>query len=131
MPRCRLYAPIAGGSAGSLAMDIVQYAWARTFEQHRANDEQDEETEAIGRVVTLLGNLVPRIFPRANAAATGHVVHYFFASGICDGVSAALPRPAAVTAARSGLRHRALAAERSDLDSTLEVGAAVVALQHR
>jgi hypothetical protein len=38
-------AAIVGGSAGSFAMDVVQYTWARAFERNRPSGDQDEETE--------------------------------------------------------------------------------------
>jgi hypothetical protein len=74
-PRRRIYAAaIVGGSAGSFAIDVVQYTWARAFERNRPSGDQDEETEAITAVAALLGRAVPGVFRPGDAAAIGRVI---------------------------------------------------------
>jgi hypothetical protein len=104
-PRRRFFATaIVGGSAGSLLMDLTQYAWARAFERDRPSDDQDEETEAITAVVALLGRLAPGAFPERNSEAIGRAIHYVFGVGFAAAYLALLParRPAFVRGAIFG-----------------------------
>jgi hypothetical protein len=105
-PRRRLYAmALVGGSAGSLAMDITQYAWAKAFERNRPSDDQDEETEAIAAVVALLTRIAPRAFQPTNAAAIGRAIHYLFGVGFAAAYLALLPnqRPQVIRGAAFGI----------------------------
>jgi uncharacterized membrane protein YagU involved in acid resistance len=80
-PRRRIYtAAIVGGSAGSLAMDVVQYTWA-------------------------LGRTVPGVFRPGDAAAIGRVIHYGFGIAFAAAYLTALPRrqPAIVRGAMFGI----------------------------
>jgi Protein of unknown function (DUF1440) len=105
-PRRRIYAAaIVGGSAGSLAMDVVQYTWARAFERNRPSGDQDEETEAITAVAALLGRMAPGVFRPGDAAAIGRVIHYGFGIAFAAAYLTALPRrrPAFVRGATFGI----------------------------
>jgi uncharacterized membrane protein YagU involved in acid resistance len=96
---------IVGGGAGSLLMDLTQYAWAAAFERRRPSDDQDEETEAITAVFALLGRLAPGAFPKENAETIGRAIHYLFGIGFAAAYFALLPnrRPAFVRGAAFGI----------------------------
>ncbi len=86
-----LAAAILGGSAGALAMDIAQYAWAQALESNRPIDDQDEETEAITAVVALLARFAPNVFRAANAPAIGRSIHYLFGVAFAAAYLSLLP----------------------------------------
>jgi uncharacterized membrane protein YagU involved in acid resistance len=105
-PRGSFYiSAIVGGGAGSLLMDLTQYAWAGAFERRRPSGDQDEETEAITAVIALLARLAPSMFPQENAQAIGRAIHYIFGIGFAAAYLRLLPnrRPGFVRGAAFGI----------------------------
>jgi hypothetical protein len=93
-PRQRfLVSAVAGGSAGSLLMDVTQFVWAHALERRRPVDDQDEETEAITSVVRLLRALLPSLLHGADSAVLGRVIHYTFGVAFAAVYFRALPAP--------------------------------------
>ncbi len=88
----RLTASIGGGLAASFAMDVVQNAWARTFERTRAATDLDEEVEAIASVVRILATWMPTLSGEARARAAARALHYLFGVGFAWAYVAAVPR---------------------------------------
>ncbi|MBD5654140.1 MAG: DUF1440 domain-containing protein [Candidatus Eremiobacteraeota bacterium] len=85
-------AAVAAGVAGSLAMDLVQDAFALAFERNRTEDDRDEETEAIVAVVRRLSPFVPGDFVRKHPGTAGRVLHYAFGCGFAAAYAAARDR---------------------------------------
>ena len=75
------WAPVfTAGVLGSLAMDLVQNGFSAVFERGRADDDRDEETEAIVSVVRLIASYVPYGLAKNKPAIVGRVLHYAFGS---------------------------------------------------
>lgn len=85
-------ASVGGGLAASLAMDLVQDAWARAFEGARAATDLDEEVEAIAAVVRVLATWAPSLAGEERARFTARALHYLFGVGFAWAYVAAVPR---------------------------------------
>lgn len=70
-----------GGAAASFAMDLVQDGLARVFEGGRTAGDREEEVEAIGAVVRLIGTFAPMLASERYERGTARALHYVFGVG--------------------------------------------------
>jgi hypothetical protein len=78
-------ASLAAGCVASLVMDFVQDAFDRSFERDRADDDRDEETEAIVSVVRLFAYGLPFLRPAGPSGIAGRVFHYVAGAALAAG----------------------------------------------
>jgi uncharacterized membrane protein YagU involved in acid resistance len=71
---------LAAGVVGSFTMDLVQDGFSAIFERGRADDDRDEETEAIVSVVRLIASYVPYHLAKNKPAIVGRILHYTLGS---------------------------------------------------
>jgi hypothetical protein len=88
----KVVASVGGGLAASLAMNLVQNAWARAFERKRAATDLDEEVEAIAAVVRVLATWVPSLAGESRARVAARAMHYLFGIGFAWAYVVAVPR---------------------------------------